>query len=460
MLIYHDYLNNLIKSENKWAEGLKERVLVVDNLTEYAKSLQWSYRVTLPISQLFTQTRQILDYLTYENDCENKYDISVIKSISQLLNKISKRIRVVLNSLDKEEVKYNECNRVYINQFNIEQERLFTLFKKLKKELTRLMKLPIIRVNHSDTMLKKMTCFYQLNQQLNSILNPTADMTYWYVEGEWIETDFYHLHFNSVPLILDHSQTDYLSMFKSSYLFSPGDYHFRQLSGSAAILNLDVFNYVSLPKRTMTEVEKVKVPIEFLPELSRRKEKDLHERQALSVESLINNQLIDQSSHILVICNSKQAIKQTYIKLSNQQHMVKKYAILAEGMSGSLAKMHRRVLESDASIVIIHHHSLIYGHFKTVHSQLQVIVQQLPFLSPNNIQIQAMADYFIEDQEKLFDVILLPKMIQSLRELFTYLKQHVDFDSIYLLDGRIFDKYYSHQVREELKEIVNFEIKG
>ena len=63
-----------------------------------------------------------------------------------------------------------------------------------------------------------------------------------------------------------------------------------------------------------------------------------------------------------------------------------------------------------------------------------------------------------EDIEAGFHEILLPQMIQNFKFIVSYLENNFQLNTVNLFDERVFTKYYSQQVREQLEDLVKFEI--
>lgn len=460
VLLDHRFLTELTRYHRDISDSFFDRWLIVDNLSKYTNAVRQTYQDELAVSEWFTKTRLLADHLSYREEVPQhaSYFIKQLNLMTKLLNDLSNYCQYLLEGEQKIQATSSKIEH-YISMkdtasfyFLDSIDEIYHLHSKLAKAL----KADITLINIINDIDKKW--YYQFNlleKTLYQMIMSKHSQNYWVLSAESIQGQFFHVKIINQALIIDDSHVNYLERFNQVILFSPGDYHHLQKNGSYQWLQLSNFKYFLLPKQTSNVSLTINVPIEYILEKEVETEKnEFGQLQKIYIEDNLDS----YKDYLLILVNSKTAAQKAYRMLSQSELIRNRYSLHAQGVSGSLKKIKRRAKEMQPSIIIMSWNALLNEQWCLENEDFEIFMTSLPFNSPKKASIQAMTEYLTEDIEAGFHEILLPQMIQNFKFIVSYLENNFQLNTINLFDERIFTKYYSQQVREQLEDLVKFEI--
>lgn len=460
VLLDHRFLTELTRYHRDISDSFFDRWLIVDNLSKYTNAVRQTYQDELAVSEWFTETRLLADHLSYREEVPQhaSYFIKQLNLMTKLLNDLSNYCQYLLEDEQKIQATSSKIEH-YISMkdtasfyFLDSIVEIYHLHSKLAKAL----KTDITLINIINDIDKKW--YYQFNlleKTLYQMIMSKHPQNYWVLSAESIQGQFFHVKIINQALIIDDSHVNYLERFNQVILFSPGDYHHLQKNGSYQWLQLSNFKYFLLPKQTSNVSLTINVPIEYILDKEVETEKsEFGQLQKIYIEDNLDS----YKDYLLILVNSKTAAQKAYRMLSQSELIRSRYSLHAQGVSGSLKKIKRRAKEMQPSIIIMSWNALLNEQWCLENEDFEIFMTSLPFNSPKKASIQAMMEYLTEDIEAGFHEILLPQMIQNFKFIVSYLENNFQLNTINLFDERIFTKYYSQQVREQLEDLVKFEI--
>lgn len=461
ILMDHRFLSELTRYYETINQALFDRTLLIDNLSFYTKRARQTYQDKFSISEWFTRTRLLIDQLTYKTTEEGTPPLFLKKLLefTEAFNELFNYCQFILKGLATDKLYKAKIEHFISTQDSASEyfSQVIGTIQAIYLELEHLIDL-------DNQLIKKMVSqidsnwlyhFWLLKRSLRHNLADSQGMTYWLIKAEYIQGQFFHVELVKETLVVDKSHMNYLQKFSELLFLSPGDLHYLQKNGTYEWLQLSEFHFYSLPKMTQLKPLDIQVPIEFIQEAGEA-------NATLAFEKLhcqfIEESIDSLSDYLLIIVNSKVAAQETYRMLSRSEPIKTHYSLHAQGVSGSLKKIKRRAQEMKPSIVVLSWNALLTEQWSISNERFDILISSLPFNSPNNSLMLAMSEYLNQLDETGFHKVLLPQMIQDFKVLTSYLRDSFEINSIYLFDERVFTKYYSQLVREQLEFLVNFEI--
>lgn len=461
ILMDHRFLSELTRYYNQVNQALFQRTLLIDNLSFYTKRARQTYQDKFAISDWFTRTRLLIDQLTYHSvETSIPIDfISKLQEFTESFNELFNYCQFLLNGLNMGKMKKSNVEHYVSSKDTASQYfiQIISTIKDIHSDLEDLLESDrqMIKKSISKVDPNWLYHFRLLKHALGHHLNSMDGTSYWMIQAKYIQGQFFHLELIKERLILEESHFNYLRQFEQQILLSPGDFNYLQNNGTYEWLQLHDIYFYSLPKISHRKPLDIKVPIEFIQD-------DSEVKTSLGFDKLhcefIEENLDSLSDYVLIIVNSKAAAQDSYRILSKSEKIKTHYSLHAQGVSGSLKKIKRRAQEMKPSIVILSWNALLTELWKISNESFDILLNSLPFNSPNNSLMLAMSEYLTGVDETDFHDVLLPQMIQDFKVLASYLKESFTINEVYLFDERVFTKYYSQLVREQLEVLVKFEI--
>lgn len=461
LLMDHRFLAELTRRSETVKPALFKRTLLIDNLSFYTKRARQSYQDKLSVSEWFTRTRLLVDQMTFHSSYATASPRLMLKlqALTATFDELLDYCQFLLNGLEKKKLKktkieYFVSSKDTASQYFVQE---IAMIQQIYAELERILE----QDNHvMKEMIAKLDAnwlyhFKLLKGLLNRNKNSTQGESYWVIKAEYIQGQFFHIELINERLILEESHINYLAQFEQQLFLSPGDLHYLQKNGTYKWLQLNDYYFYSMPKVSLMAPLNLEVPLEFIQEVGEAK-------SSLKFDALhcqfIEENLQSFSDFMLLIVNSKSAAQETYRLLARSEKIRTRFSLHAQGVSGSLKKIRRRAQEMKPAIVILSWNALITEQWSIPNESFDLLISSLPFSSPKNSLMLAMSEYLKETEETDFQDVLLPQMIQDFKVLTSYLRDSFKINSAYLFDERVYTKYYSQQVREQLEVLVNFEI--
>lgn len=461
ILMDHRFLSELTRYYEQVNQALFNRTLLIDNLSFYTKRARQTYQDKFSISDWFTRTRLLIDQLTYHtvNQSSPSHFLTKLQEFTEAFNDLFNYCQFLLNGLETKGLKKtkvehfvstNDTASQYFSQVITTIQLIYSDLEKIIDRDKQLLKSNIATVDPS--------WLYHFKLLKHSLRHNNTDAdgaSYWLIKAEYIQGQFFHVELIKERLVLEENHITYLKKFEQVLFLSPGDLHYLQKNGTYEWLQLHEFYFYSLPKIAQLAPLKMNVPLEFIQESGESKSPQKFEKLQCQ---FIEENLESLADYLLVIVNSKAAAQETYRILSKSEAIKTHFSLHAQGVSGSLKKIKRRAQEMKPSLVVLSWNALLNEQWKIPNETFDILISSLPFNSPKNSLMLAMSEYLKETDETDFHEVLLPQMIQDFKVLTNYLRDSFKINTAFLFDERVYTKYYSQLVQEQLEFLVNFEI--
>lgn len=461
ILMDHRFLSELTRYYDQVNQALFKRTLLIDNLSFYTKRVRQTYQDKFSISEWFTRTRLLIDQLTYHSleTTSSSHFLKKLQEFTEAFNELFNYCQFLLKGLPKNKLKKTKVEHFISTKDTASQyfSQVITTIQAIYSDLERLVELDNHRLKNtiSEVDPNWLYHFRLLKHSLRHNIANAYGASYWLIKAEYIQGQFFHVELIKERLVLEESHINYLRKFEQLLFLSPGDLHYLQNNGTYEWLQLHNFYFYSLPKVSQLAPLNIKVPIEFIQEsdesIATQKFEKLHCQ-------FIEENIDSLADYLLIIVNGKAAAQETYRILSKSEVIKTHFSLHAQGVSGSLKKIKRRAQEMKPSIVALSWNALLTEQWRIPNETFDILISSLPFNSPKNSLMLAMSEYLKETDETDFHEVLLPQMIQDFKVLTNYLRDSFEINTAYLFDERVYTKYYSQQVREQLEVLVNFEI--
>ncbi|MBG9985471.1 hypothetical protein HZY91_01015 [Facklamia sp. DSM 111018] len=435
--------------------NLKKYHLIVDNLSELNRQESFHNQIFTNLSQSLVQIQQLIDF-----DHQNIPQQNRNNSIYQQL--------VSFRSLFRELIDKIEQNFISQSPWTDRQQRKEFYLKDSSKILSEVLSIieKLIKNNGlNNAIIEK---YFPKNMQAklihlqNSIKNleyllivsQKKDRGYYSVKMEQYQNHFYHIHLFWTPIRHSSQMSELFDHFNKVLLFSPGDTFYKQTIGSYHQLGLHSFKYYQLNQEK--DLLQVQIPAAYLE--SKDQMIDSFGFQIEKLGILLNEQFPLTSKLNLIIVNNRQQAIDCYASLRHSIDAADQIRILSQHVSGSLNKIKRYVIEGDSSIVIIQWQSLLNHNWYIEDCSTSFYWMNLPFQSLKKSSIQAQAEVLKINEDQIFDQLLLPHMLNDLSVGIQYLRDYFNIQQAFLMDDRVFTKYYSKDIRQRLDESIQFNL--
>lgn len=447
------YLQTLFQKKQAISQALINRKLIISNLSLFTQTARLSYQDNFYLSKLFTSLRSLISHYNYLNS-EQELDLYQVKQLEKCSQMLHRFLALITDFLKEDHYDYN-MQQELISKYLSSKSELFEATSQLLLEIQSCLNtlLPSFVPSQFDNIRNHLHNVEYYSRQLNGILNRKLDNNYLVINSKRIKNKFYEIELIVRPLIFSSKQLEWLNSFSRALLISPGDYHYNDRFGLSSWLNLEDFKYHVMPSLNSIEKKQVFLPAEYIQESqdSKRAE-DLSQYLADQIDSL--------KDLIIIITSNKNQNQIIYKTLITQTYLTNRYTISAQSISGSTNRIRRRLLEADKNIVIITERFFYKEYWADTQKEMQIFQYNLPFYSSKQTDIMAITDYLLSNRDEIesFELVQLPLMIQRFKYLLSYLTQYYPESEIYLLDKRLYTKYYGSEVIESLSSITDFNL--
>ena len=458
ILTDHSFLADLTRYYEHVQPALFGRVLIVDNLSHLTQQIWYTFEDRLSISHWFTQSRLMVDQLNFAfatNESWLSLKIDLTRFTASLHELLQLSQRVLKQSADGS----NKSSNVehYLAPSSDEARDIVMVLQELEayyQQINRTIELEAkeLEVIFKSYSMNWLNQFRKLKSVFEAFTTEHHPASYWVIRSEFIQGQPYHIQLIKRPLVVNRRPIDYLQQFERVVLFSPGNYQPLQTEGTYQWLQLYDFTYYTLPKLSQLNPLAVEVPVEYLAETKTDNE---YQHMALFIEDELDN----LADIVVILVNSKAKAQAVYRKLSHSEIIKTKYVLLSQGVSGSMRKLKRKAIEMKPAIIIMSWSQLVMDQWTLGEEEATILLDKLPFDSPQNSLIQAKGDYLDQEEESVFHQVLLPSMVHNLKMLTSHINQTFHLNQFYLLDDRVFTKYYAKTLQEELAFLLKFDIR-
>ena len=449
--------------------SLQDRHLLIDQVGFFAEAILWRANHNFEMSRTMTLIHQVLDSLErYHLSYEQHQIKKRLQSISQGLKEWVRRLELELNS------RYAWCERqtkreiYYGSQDPIGQQLLESIVN-LKNQLHNQPFLFEDLPQNNSYLRAKWSLLIGQFQALISFdtsicieNNGSKDLrldnhsSYFSLAFEQYQDHFYQFVFQQKFLrISDNELKQYIPDFKSCLLLGQGDILYHQKLGVYDKLSLHEFSY-SVLENPMQAIEMI-LPSEYLYKDSDYRDQWLGQVRILA--DLLRDIDDNESQWIKwIVVNTRQQVIDTYQILKETLQDKKDWIILGQTVSGSLMKLKRYAKELNRTVIVVQWQSVIHEQLDLKEIASDLFWIRLPFKGLDHTHSLAQADDLGLAEHEVFDQIFIPRMIQDFRHGIYYFQESFNVEHWFLLDDRVFTKYYSKEIRQRLESFLTFNL--
>ncbi|HFI0464173.1 TPA: PolC-type DNA polymerase III [Streptococcus suis] len=450
-----DYLFYLIKHKKLLVD---DRLLLIEDLGSFHQRTVFNEQKTLAISEIFTSLQDIYNSLLQEGQARS-YPKTVSKLIQDTLDLLSQMMASLTQVL---QTNYPlGVNRVTARVLVLDKEQVDAL----EQDLAAL-----------DRLVLQLRAFYQVFADFdyqfpfNRIKNWLKDFNglkdqsgALAIIGDQFQEHFYQLKLSVGPTDVTDQMKQFCFAWSGVRLI---DLYYADSFKAVFDLQswLEDFEVVSYLSQPNTSVD-IKIPIAYLfqdqsPEESEANGDLISHYHQVAISACANyiaDEYLTLGSRILLLAPNKPSVEAVYQALVKADINLD-YLILAEGLMGNKRKVNRKFLESDRSILILNIANSKHLNLPYTDQPVVTILLSLPFLSSQDWLGQIQARKFKWQKQALMDLYLIKKMQGRLVDIALMVDQAYPESDVYLLDDRVFTKYYSNRVRQFIKPYINLSI--
>lgn len=460
-------IQSLTESEKR---SLQDRHLIIDQVGFFAEVMLWQANRSFEMSRTLTLIHQVLDaleryHLTYEQHQIKKR----LQSMSQELRDWVRRLEMELTP------RFAWCERqtkrdIYYGRQDptgqMLTNSLFGLKKQWQDQAFLLEDLP-----HDNAYLQEkwsllikqfqalMTIDFQLpklDERAEGIRQDHLSF-YYSLSFEQYQDHFYQFVFQQKFLRVPSQEVrTYIDNFRSCLLIGQGDILYQQKLGVYDKLSLHNFSYLVL--ENMMQAIEIALPSEYL-----YKDSDYQDQwsgQVRMLAELLRDTEENKEEKWIkwVVVNTKQQVIDTHQILKDSLQDKKDWIILGQTVSGSIMKLKRYAKELNRTVIVVQWQAVIQEQFDLKEIASDLFWIRLPFKGLDHTHSLAQADDLGLAEHEVFDQIFIPRMIQDFRQGIYYFQQSFQIEHWYLLDDRVFTKYYSKEIRQRLESFLTFNL--
>ena len=423
---------------------LKNRSIIVLDVMHLFDRIQSFENIYFPISEWFTKFRLMVDRVRFSSEQKSFDNIfiggsEIIDTLHDLLEYLRTLLKEQASTQEGEFIEYYiSKNSLFYQEI---QQSIYIIRQQFQTLMTLIQKHHHILSKQDEQHMKQFEiCIQQMTQ-------PTSASSYWTIRAQRIQGEFYGIYLVKAFYTVSNYYVDWLSIANQSLILSNGGYLHRQRHGIDARMNLRRHQYLAINAPSNSLQHTIKIPISYIEPV-----RDSNAYFA-SIGDFIQDFSTELDSHIVIFATNRQSVVQLYEHLTK----LEEFTVFAQGISGSLRKIRRRAQETKRSIIIVPRHqaqSEGWGFTRNC----SIILQHLPFASLTDYRVLAAADFADYTTEQIFPHFLLPQMCLELKQFMQYSEDCLQHDAVYLFDERVFTKYYSAALRENVENMINFEI--
>lgn len=391
----------------------------------------------IDLSQMMNRFQEVLDNYQSNSASPDLVDQKVIVLIRKMASQIHQLILFLeQNDLDtvsnqRKVTRYlSKNNQAFIDKL----QYLFQLNHHLLMSKSLLVK--------NDRLLEdinQLSLMSQLTQQ-------NTNNYYWSFAGDVVNEKLYHVQIILNRVRWSHDFWDNISVPFSYLLVSPGNYHYKEAFG--------IYNRLGAPNGYYLKLnESSRDPITFqMPALYLSEEIMDNNKDTLisNINTFIKQQNNDR--YLIIVSNQDELLDYHRI-FSSDEELLGQYLIQIRGTHGSVRRLINRIKNEHKFILILTMNDLQSSEIENMPNNLIVLLEKLPFLSPERPELQAFGE-LIQDERLIFEEMNLPMMAHRIKKMLMILGEHHDY---YLFDDRVFTRTYSKQLQELLRPFIQFE---
>lgn len=450
-------LLSLVHQENDLTEFIFDRKLIIMDLSSLYQSSQHFMRSPIEISGLISFVMSTYDEL---NQLYSRGELT--NSINRLLQSIRDQTNAIIklvSDLMDEQMNHKPSHiqdelELYIDVESMQAVEILSLLKDIRSKLNNLKTIIENEKDYLKLISYRLSIMHGFINKLDDITRSINKESFSVINARSINNKYYNITYTKKPVVITKEDSNWLNRFNHTLLVSPGNYYQQELSGISTWLKLnESHKYIKLPSTKHIPSSIIHFPIEYLQEV---KEKD----RLKDLVEFVSTEKEKMPSRLIILLPNQELVVNSYKTFIQNEDLAEDYHIFAQSVTGSMNRIRRRVQEADQSIVIILEKTFTKLFWGENFEETTVILYNLPFNSPDNVEVKAQFDYMTKIQPyfQLFDDLLLPQMSHRLKELIHYTSEYFSKYHFYLFDSRIYSKYYSKTVNESIAPMIEIVI--
>lgn len=437
------------------------RRLVIEDLQHWLQNQLFDHKIQWNMSQLFITFQQsfelfaqwrnqnvsLLSGMDYRFSKKMMRCVSLFKAILSQFETIIQQQNDILKSNDTQYAQLLDVS---------DQRECLNLLQQLGSLIEEL-------IAYLETNLIFNQNFYKLCQQLKTQYEQLKIMydkeLLWIVTCQCASGHIYDFSLIISQPVFSKQVKQWLASFKEQLFINCG----LQNTLNAQLLYPELmtmdYQIKSLPEFDYPKLS-IKIPFDFLSEVHVMEHdnlKVLSKSQKHAIISQIDfidfslNQLEDK---LLILAPNKSAVEYTY-RILSRRDISKNYSIHAEGITSGINKVMRQFEQTGKQVGIVSYYQYMNNYFGKTMQNMTVVIQSLPFKSFRNLEAQVMKQSHQWSNSQLFDEYLLDVMQQDFSNLIYKLYSEQSCEVFYLFDERLYTRYYSAKLRENLEKWLN-----
>lgn len=456
IITYDANLHSMVLKSRNQTEYLYNRHLIVANINSFIDSARFIHQSNIELSDLNNQLLSIYDDMQQAYN-DNQYILHLSNEI-QIIRDLSSKVISIISNILKEEAFDKTIQQENINAYlEIGTNEANKIIKYSNKILTKLIEFYNQLTLESDKLKMiqgKTLPLHRFIDQLTKMKLMVDEKNYMTITATRVNNKFYNISIQVKPILIQKGYLSWLMEMKRVLLISSGNYYNPRMTGDSNWIQLESsFEYVKLPTLYTENKHILNHPIEFI------QGNENSERIEDLTEFIINDRAL-LGNKIIIIMPNQFLVSDVFHKLIQTEEISEDYHILAESITGSLNRIRRRIHETEKVVVILKERSFTELLWGDSEADTSVLLYNLPFQSPSETKIQAKYHYLkkIKTHTELFDDILLPQMIQRIKNVVNFISLNYSNEKLYILDKRLYTKYYTKEILDQLNSMIEFNI--
>ena len=426
------------------------RLLVICDLQAYQDQVQVHMGRSLSLSQVLMALQQV------EEDIQQGYYES--RSILSQVHQAKVRIRRLVNLLEGRFQQAFEWGDLQVNrdlylagEDSLVRQGLEDLNQVLQVQ-TFLASTDLTQAN--DQAVSHLQALNQAIDQAKNLLQAMQDPTgYHFVRALEVQGNYYQMAWHYRPMKLDQANPAH---FSSAPVLMVSQGGFTREGASRSILGLTDYAYWALP--SYQPVINFQVPEDYLVPTLNHDHSISQQAEELALLIQDRTQQVPATTRHLLVVNNRQQALALYQAVKAVFQADSQVRVFSQHASGSLNKIRRAVNDRPGGVIILQWQSILRESFRLEEGEVEVYWLRLPFAALGQPAIQGLAAYLGLRSDQVFDRLLVDRMIDHWVQAVDYLDQHFEVNQWWLLDERIFTKYYSKEIRQKLESSMGFNL--
>lgn len=456
IITYDANLHSMMQKNREQTEYLFNRHLIIGNVNSFIDSARYIQQSNIELSDLSNHLLNLFDDMQ-QIYSDNQYVVHLSKEI-QSMRDLSNNLISIISNILKEEPFDNtiqqENVQTYVNIESDDAKKIMDFANKIRTKLAGFYKQLVIESEKLKKMNQQVLPLHRFINQLEQMNLMNDEINYMTISATRVNNKFYNISIQVKPILIKKESLTWLLDMQSALLVSSGNYYNSRMTGDSNWIQLDsAFDYLKLPTLFKENRHILNHPVEFI-------QGEDNATRISDLSDFINSDRKHLGDKIIIIMPNQFLVSDLFHKLILNDEISQDYHILAESITGSLNRIRRRIYETEKVIVILRERSfteLVWGDNQT---EISVLLYNLPFQSPGETKIQAKYHYLkkTKDQTELFDDILLPQMIQRIKNVINFISNNYANEKLYILDKRLYTKYYTKEILDQLESMVEINI--